>query len=155
MQTKLLFGKVKCKLNEELPHVHYPLKDKMHKAVLPSHWSHYLELLSHSTWHSTISGADIHQVWNLSFAGKMAKIHSYMDLLSTGEGNTLNTQTFMRTAATVTDHLHMKDNPQEVSVVSDLCPLDHQQGSSTRAFPARFSNISWGSRDCFLLQLWL
>lgn len=37
MQTKSLFGKVKYKLNEQLPQVHYPLKDNMHKAVLLSH----------------------------------------------------------------------------------------------------------------------
>lgn len=70
MWAKLLLGKVKYKVIEQLPHVHYPLKDNMHKAVLPSLWSHWLVLLVHSTWHST---ADTHQVQKCHFACKMAK----------------------------------------------------------------------------------
>lgn len=102
MQTKLLFGKVKCKLSEQLPHIHHPLKDNMHKAVLPSHWSHYLVLLSHSTWRST---ADTHQVQKFNFAGKMTKIRSYMNHLPIREDNTLNT--LMRAGATGTYNLYI------------------------------------------------
>lgn len=149
MQTKLMLGKVKCKLNEQLSHVYNPLKDNMHKAVLPSHWSHYLVLLSHSTWHST---ADTHQVQKFNFASKMAKICSYMNLLPT---------TFLIPKPS------WEQQPQEhtnctwrtthrshqwfLTYVSLISNKDLQQGSSQPDSAV----TSWGSRDCFLLQLWI
>lgn len=79
----------------------------------------------------------------------MAKIHSYTNLLPTGEDNTLNTQTSMRAASSGTYKLYMKDNPKEASVVSDLCFLSHQQGSSTRVFPAGFTNYQLRQQELF------
>lgn len=124
MQTKLQFGKVKCKLNEQLLHVLYPLNDNTHKAVLPSHWSHYLVLLSHSTWHST---ADTHQ---LHFAGKMAKICSYMNLLPIGEDNNLNIQNSMRAVATGIWRTTHRRHQYFLTYVPLITNKDLQQGSS-------------------------